>query len=80
MTNLDRRDKRRAEKIALMIDAKYWIGNSGLVTVSTQLIAAALKREREEAGTSQAFHLCPCRMCSESRRFAVSGYARKANR
>lgn len=50
MTTLDRRDRRRAEKIALMIDAKYWNGHSGLVTVSMQLIAAALKREREEAG------------------------------
>ena len=67
MTTLDRRDRRRA---AAVIIAASRVTTSPLIHPAhlEPLIAAALKREREETGNACAFHLCPCRMCVETRK------------
>ena len=55
MNALDRRDRRRALSIWLRLDG-------GSEEKDTKRIAAALKREREEAVAASEW-LCPCRLC-----------------
>ena len=48
------RDRRRAARIATVIDTFYWVGGVDKLDKSRDLIAAALKREREETSMAAA--------------------------